>query len=290
MYLADARHVLRQRLSALPVHRCLTCSDARSPARPHWWGAETLSSSHRRQARAGRQARGAGRAGALTAKPFDLQGRLWAESKRALARRAASDGRRRQGRHHPPRLLGVNPQGVRVTSFKAPTERELSHDYLWRVHAQHAGPRGDRHLQPLALRGRPRGPNPRARSRAAVAPSLPPHPRVRAAARRRGHVDREGLPAHLARRAAQAAPGAPRRSREAMEVPRRATSTTASLGRLPGGLRGRHHRDQHRYAPWYVVPADRKWARNVAVSTHPRAHTRGDGYPSTRRARRTSTV
>lgn len=29
---------------------------------------------------------------------------------------------------------GVNPQGVRVTSFKAPTDEQLDHDYLWRVH------------------------------------------------------------------------------------------------------------------------------------------------------------
>ena len=31
-------------------------------------------------------------------------------------------------------LSGVNPQGVRVTSFKQPTEEELYHDYLWRGH------------------------------------------------------------------------------------------------------------------------------------------------------------
>jgi PPK2 family polyphosphate:nucleotide phosphotransferase len=29
---------------------------------------------------------------------------------------------------------GVNPQGVRVVSFKIPTAEELDHDYLWRVH------------------------------------------------------------------------------------------------------------------------------------------------------------
>ena len=29
---------------------------------------------------------------------------------------------------------GVNPQGVRVASFKKPTPDELAHDYLWRVH------------------------------------------------------------------------------------------------------------------------------------------------------------
>jgi PPK2 family polyphosphate:nucleotide phosphotransferase len=29
---------------------------------------------------------------------------------------------------------GVNPQGVHVSSFEKPTGRELAHDYLWRVH------------------------------------------------------------------------------------------------------------------------------------------------------------
>ncbi|MCH7726352.1 MAG: polyphosphate kinase 2 family protein [Planctomycetes bacterium] len=29
---------------------------------------------------------------------------------------------------------GVNPQGVRVTSFKKPSDKEMAHDYLWRVH------------------------------------------------------------------------------------------------------------------------------------------------------------
>jgi PPK2 family polyphosphate:nucleotide phosphotransferase len=28
----------------------------------------------------------------------------------------------------------VNPQGVKVVSFKVPTAEELAHDYLWRVH------------------------------------------------------------------------------------------------------------------------------------------------------------
>jgi PPK2 family polyphosphate:nucleotide phosphotransferase len=34
---------------------------------------------------------------------------------------------------------GVNPQGVRVASFKTPTPIELSHDYLWRIHQQMPG-------------------------------------------------------------------------------------------------------------------------------------------------------
>jgi PPK2 family polyphosphate:nucleotide phosphotransferase len=36
----------------------------------------------------------------------------------------------------------VNPQGVRVASFKAPTATELDHDYLWRVHP-HVPGRGE---------------------------------------------------------------------------------------------------------------------------------------------------
>jgi len=31
---------------------------------------------------------------------------------------------------------GVNPQGVRVAAFKVPSQNELDHDYLWRVHQQ----------------------------------------------------------------------------------------------------------------------------------------------------------
>jgi PPK2 family polyphosphate:nucleotide phosphotransferase len=34
---------------------------------------------------------------------------------------------------------GVNPQGVRVASFKVPTAEELDHDYLWRAHRQVPG-------------------------------------------------------------------------------------------------------------------------------------------------------
>ena len=34
---------------------------------------------------------------------------------------------------------GVNPQGVDVASFKQPTPLELAHDFLWRVHAQAPG-------------------------------------------------------------------------------------------------------------------------------------------------------
>lgn len=34
---------------------------------------------------------------------------------------------------------GVNPQGVKVAGFKAPSRLELAHDYLWRVHKKTPG-------------------------------------------------------------------------------------------------------------------------------------------------------
>jgi PPK2 family polyphosphate:nucleotide phosphotransferase len=39
-------------------------------------------------------------------------------------------------------MRGVNPQGVHVSSFKAPSPEELAHDYLWR-HARRLPARGD---------------------------------------------------------------------------------------------------------------------------------------------------
>ncbi len=33
-------------------------------------------------------------------------------------------------------LTGVNPAGVEIANFKAPSTEELNHDFLWRIHAQ----------------------------------------------------------------------------------------------------------------------------------------------------------
>ncbi len=38
-------------------------------------------------------------------------------------------------------LTGINPAGIRITSFKAPSTWELQHDFLWRIHMA-APPRG----------------------------------------------------------------------------------------------------------------------------------------------------
>jgi PPK2 family polyphosphate:nucleotide phosphotransferase len=64
----------------------------------------------------------------------ELQVPLYAESTQALlVVLQAIDGGGKDGTIRKV-FKGVNPQGCRVASFKKPTERELAHDFLWRVH------------------------------------------------------------------------------------------------------------------------------------------------------------
>ena len=73
--------------------------------------------------------------GALYDQLLSLQDRLYAESARALLvvlqamDAGGKDGTIKQV------FRCVNAQGVRVTPFNRPTEDELRHDFLWRVHA-----------------------------------------------------------------------------------------------------------------------------------------------------------
>jgi len=63
-----------------------------------------------------------------------LQPALYAEGKqKLLVVLQAMDAGGKDGtiRHA---FKGVNPQGVRVTSFKRPSSEELDHDFLWRIH------------------------------------------------------------------------------------------------------------------------------------------------------------
>ena len=65
----------------------------------------------------------------------ELQNLLYAESKHAVL--IILQGMDASGKDGVIRKVfgSLNPQGVRVQSFKAPTELELSHDFLWRIHA-----------------------------------------------------------------------------------------------------------------------------------------------------------
>ncbi len=70
----------------------------------------------------------------LRSELITLQAQLFAESKQKLLivfqamDAAGKDGTVRSV------FAGANPQGVVVTSFKRPSEDELAHDFLWRVH------------------------------------------------------------------------------------------------------------------------------------------------------------
>ncbi len=69
----------------------------------------------------------------------ELQFLLWAEDKhKLLVVLQAMDTGGKDGTIRNV-FKGVNPQGVWVTNFKAPTAQELAHDYLWRVHPHAPG-------------------------------------------------------------------------------------------------------------------------------------------------------
>ena len=64
----------------------------------------------------------------------DLQNLLFAENKHAVL--VILQGMDASGKDGVIRnvFTSMNPQGVMVKSFKAPTAEELSHDFLWRIH------------------------------------------------------------------------------------------------------------------------------------------------------------
>lgn len=75
----------------------------------------------------------------LEARLGDLQELLYAEHKhKVLVILQGMDTSGKDGvvRHV---MSGVSPAGVDAVSFKKPTEEELDHDYLWRVHAKTPG-------------------------------------------------------------------------------------------------------------------------------------------------------
>lgn len=71
---------------------------------------------------------------AIQAELEGLHDRLWAEAERSVVLvlqgmdAAGKDGTIRRV------LTGLNPQGCTVTNFKAPTDLDRAHDYLWRIH------------------------------------------------------------------------------------------------------------------------------------------------------------
>ncbi len=69
-----------------------------------------------------------------TARLAELQWRLFAESRHAvliILQGMDASGKDGTVRHV---MTGLNPASCRVQSFKVPTDEEVRHDYLWRIH------------------------------------------------------------------------------------------------------------------------------------------------------------
>ena len=160
----------------------------------------------------------------------------------------------------------VDPQGVKITSFKGPTKEELAHDFLWRIRKGVPGPGiigvFDRSHYEDVLIARVRELAPARGDRA----PLRRDQRVRGRARR---VRR--------RRSSSACSTSRPRSRRPGCWP--GSTTRPSTGSTtpatwPSGRAGRDYRAAYEIAlernnteaaPWHVIPADKKWYRNLAV-------------------------
>ena len=162
-------------------------------------------------------------------------------------------------------FTGLNPSGVHVVSFKAPTTTELEHDYLWRIHAE------------LPRRGTIGAFN---RSHYEDIVTVEVLGLITAAQRKRRirHVREfermlaeEGTTMlkvflHLSkdeqrkRLEARLADPAKRWKFRLDDLENRAAGTTTCAATTP------RSRPPRRVAPWYVVPADHKWASGLAVA------------------------
>ena len=183
-------------------------------------------------------------------------------------RRPPGHRRRRQGRHDRQGHGGVQPAGLPGLVVQGADARGA------RPRLPVAGPQADagqgrgRHLQPLALRGRARRPGPRPRPEERLVEALRPDQRLRA--RRSPRAARPSSSSSCRSTATSSASGSRRATttRPSAGSSRWATSRSASTGtttrRAFDDVLSKTSTD---WAPWYVIPANRNWFRNLAVST-----------------------
>lgn len=159
-----------------------------------------------------------------------------------------------------------NPQGCTVTAFKAPSAEELRHDYLWRVH-QRVPARGEvgifnrsHYEDVLVVRVDSLAPKPVWQRR---------YEQINAFERQLAHADIRVVKIflHISKDEQK------RRFDQRLEDPRKHWKFD------PADLRKRAQWDEYvrafedafqrcstAEAPWYVVPANRKWLRDLAVA------------------------
>lgn len=175
----------------------------------------------------------------------------------------------------------LNPQGIRVAGFKAPTAVELAHDYLWRIHRQ-VPPKGmigifnRSHYEDVLI---------------ARVHNLAPKKEI---ARRYGQIN--AFERHLTENGVAILKFCLHISKEEQKERLQARLDRADKHWKfdPGDVEERKRWDDYQrayelaiaecstpWAPWYVIPADRKWYRNYAVARIVRDTLEGMGlrYP-----------
>ena len=198
---------------------------------------------------------------------WDLQDRFWAEAKRSVLvvlqgiDAAGKDGTIKKV------MEAFNPQGCIVSSFKVPTPEELAHDFLWRIHQRVPG-KGEigifnrsHYEDVLVVRVHELVPQ------AVWSARYEPDQRVRADAHRDRDDDRQVLPVH-------------HRDEQRERFQERFDDPTKRWKFSLGDLEERKLWDDYLAAfeealsktstdaaPWYVIPANRNWLRNLAVAT-----------------------
>jgi PPK2 family polyphosphate:nucleotide phosphotransferase len=203
---------------------------------------------------------------ALAARLGELQSMLYAEGERALL--VVLQGRDASGKDGTVQHVfdACSPFGLRVTSFKAPSADERAHDYLWRVHAV-CPPRGmigvfNRSHYEDVLAARVRG----------VAPEATWRRRYRHLVEFERMLADEGTVVvkfmlHVSR------------AEQAERLRARLDEPDKNWKYNPGDLEDRALWDAYTaayrdalaetstaHAPWYVVPGDKKKARNYLVA------------------------
>jgi PPK2 family polyphosphate:nucleotide phosphotransferase len=196
----------------------------------------------------------------------ELQERIWAEQKHAvLVVLQGIDAAGKDGtiKHV---MTAFNPQGCPVTPFRVPTELELAHDYLWRVH-QRVPRRGEigifnrsHYEDVLVVRVHGLVPEERWRKR---------YDQINAWERM---LTEEGVTIVKLFLAID-------RDEQRERLQARLDDPTKQWKFRMGDLEERKLWDVYRaayeealercstdWAPWYLVPANRKWFRNLAVA------------------------
>ncbi len=191
---------------------------------------------------------------------------LYAEGKRSLlVVLQAMDAAGKDGvvRHV---MTGLNPQGVRVSSFKTPTDRELRHDFLWRIHPAVPG-HGEigvfnrsHYEDVLIVRVKKLAPKRIWKARFAQIRHFEELLAANGTAivKLFLHIDKDEQ-----RKRLQARIDNPEKNWKFTTADIRERALWEDYQVAYQEAIARCDRDQ---APWYIVPANRKWFRNAAVS------------------------